>query len=1109
MTSNRPHLFSRLSSPAFAAWLILVIACFYYQPAAAVRIPFDNCLPDSYRLNEPLPLQWEPLYADAHFDTETGNHNLQVIFWGNVSGSHFDVTLPPPGDPHWNDPEEHDGKIVRIPQVQDPSVTTLVTNVNVLTYRDYRDHADFCRNKLVNASCPVAPVFDPNVPFHELPSFNMSHDFLSSYAFTSFSVTFLVIFGDSRATNIGCASSTVTPDLGDLAGLVRWLPLVILGLVGFATVFAGIYSPWGTTDIFRWTSNFGRDEDLLRLVTPGFGDCLQYIQFVALTGALTLHYPGFYQPIVSQVGWSALMFNESIVSHTPGWQAVQDGIYVTDGIYGLQRYAQLVGMADVGDIWAGMMVWLLVIIGAVLVLTQLGFLLRWLYRQISSTAEEDLRAKNMPFSVGNIVRIVFNYLLLPIVALSTFQFVVAGDSPAFAVGLAAVTLAIFIGFAGWLLYLIIRTRPRAVIFDDLPTVLLYGPLYNTYSDEAAAFALVPLLLTFVRGIAIGAVQPVGIAQIVLLAICEIIHVLALHAIRPFHSPTSMNAYHTLFCAVRFITVMLMVAFIPDLGVTEGTKGWVGYTILVIHAGVLVLGFFLNALQRIVEVAARLLGAGGEDGLARGGLARIFGMRQLQRRMSRRNGPSRQSQLSSTAMLGADDASKSGYAMPGGRVRSESAGSGFLLKHHQRNSSALDSIDAGSAMPRGLDSGSMFTPTTPAQASTFSFLPSPGGATRPQPAVITMETADPYYRPPRRRGDTLTGSLMSDRRPVSTSDSRRYSQPGPVRADSPDAEGPQIERGSTPAPIPIHLVPRADYSTREVDFYYGVRGPALNSEGPGRKLGTGPADPTGPMASAAGWFRNMFIGKSKEKGKGFEVVRSARMPPAMRTAGGGFGHETPPEGIHVAMGVLRNGPIDSDDEEPRRKASEPQAEDLLTGDGNQRGLGSRNDEASKASRLPPTLPTLDCGEGFKLRSENSSGGDGDAARAEGQARNRLGLDPPDIPRKSSKRHSGADFDTPETAATMSGQIHRLPFDRSHSQKRLSSKSSMEILDDFSQVDLGGRLSEERPTSFGYVPHHSISRVDPGQNGQIDLLGAMAEVVDERGLSTRTSRETRTS
>ncbi|KAI8251642.1 hypothetical protein K4K58_008670 [Colletotrichum sp. SAR11_239] len=320
----------------------------------------------------------------------------------------------------------------------------------------------------------------------------------------------------------------------------------------------------------------------------------------------------------------------------------------------------MIGMSDVEDIWAGTMVWVCVIVGALFVLIQLGFFFRWVFRLISNTPEEDLRAKNIPFSVGNIVRVVFNYLLLPIVALSTFQLVVAGQSQEFAVALAVITLIILICFAAWLLYLIFKTRPRAVLFDDLPTVLLYGPLYNTYSDEAAAFALIPVILTFIRGITIGAVQPVGIAQIVILAICEA----------------------------------------------------------------------------------------------------------------------------------------------------------------------------------------------------------------------------------------------------------------------------QLSRGPTPAPQAINLTPRADYSTREVDFYYGVRGPALNSEGVGRKLGTGPADPTGPMSSAAGWFRNFFGGKTKEKGKGFEVVRSSRMPPAMRAAADAeYEAEPPPEGIPVAMGVLRNGPIESDDDEPKNKATQKHTDNM--------------------------------------------------------------------------------------------------------------------------------------------------------------------------------------
>ena len=449
----------------------------------------------------------------------------------------------------------------------------------------------------------------------------MAHDLYSTYAFTTISTILRVTSGDANAAELACISASITPDIGHtISNILTYLPLVVLILVGVATACAAIFSPWGSADVFRWTSNYGRDADLLRLVTPGFGDCLQYIQFIVLAGSLSLNYPGFYQPVVSQVSWSALMFNKSFVTHGNGTQSLVDGIYFANGTYGLDEMSQLVGMTADKDIWAGMVIWLLVILAAVVVLIQFGFACRWGYRHISNTREEDLRAKNMPFTVGNAIRVIFNYFLLPIVALSMYQLVVASHSPASTVGLASILLLALIGFAGWLLWLVASTRPRSYLFDDLPTVLLYGPLYNTYSDNAAAFALIPVMLTFVRGVAIGAVQPSGIAQLILLAICEVILILTLNAFRPFHSPTSMNAFHTFFAVVRLLTILLSVAFVPSLGVADAPRGWIGYVILLMHAIVLVFGFFLNACQTLIEVVARLAGAGGEEGVG-GGAAR--------------------------------------------------------------------------------------------------------------------------------------------------------------------------------------------------------------------------------------------------------------------------------------------------------------------------------------------------------------------------------------------------------------------------------------------------------------------------------------------------------
>ncbi len=958
---------------------------------------------------------------------------------------------------------------------------------------------------------------DPN----SLPSFNLSKNFDSSYAFASFSPTIIIRYGDQYATTIGCVSATVTPTLGSIAGFLEFLPLIILVIVGLATIFAAIFSPWGTSDVFHWTSNYGRDPDLLRLVTPGFGDCLNYIQFIVLTGSLSLEYPGFYQPAVSQASWSVLMFSERFVSNAGPWQSVVDGVYFAPGSYGLERTAQLDGLGEVEDIWVGMIVWLLVIIAAVLFLTQAGFLIRWLWRRINHDSEEDLRSKNIPFSLGNVIRIVFSYFLLPTVALSAFQLVVATRTPGYLVALAVVTLALIIGFAVWLMRLIATTKPRAHLFDDLPTVLVYGPLYNTYSDEASGFALIPVILTIVRGIAIGAVQPSGTAQIVILAVCEVIQILTLQAFRPFHSSTSMNAYHLGFSALRFISIIMMVAFTPSLGLTDGPKGWIGYAILVIHGAVLLFGFFLNALQTIVEVIARLCGAGGDDirGQTRGGLSKIFGARQLSRRVDRTSGPSRLSQLSSTAMLdAAENASKRGY----GRVRSESAGSMGIMMNPRRNSSAMDtySVDAYSN-PMG---SSTFAATTPREASTFSFLPSPGQATRPQPS------ADPYYRPPRARRGTIeeagSSSLHRARGSLGSIDlaNQRLSQVGG------DTEGDLSERVNS-APFAPVFAPRIDYSTREVDFYYGVRGPALNSDGLGRKLGTGPADPTSPVATATGWLMRLFGGKTKEKGKGFEVVRSSRMPSAMKARGGDFSDDPPPEGIPVALGVLRNGPIESDDDEDISRSkktghargdsaggkllndvSEPESDEELE-------IGT-----SKLSKDPPLLPDLDAGESFHIPSRVQS----KASRHPSQktVKSPSGENPevpkiPQVPRKSSKRNSTTEqmlkitasgeqlTSDPQSSPTpRESQSHltvsaRLPFDRSNSQERLSTEG----LSHSTSIESSLECADERPASFGHVHQRNISKTEPSQS--VDFLASTAEVVSDPTKPSPSSSRSRRS
>ena len=1019
-----------------------------------------------------------------------------------------------------------------------------------------------------------------------LPAFTVQHDFYSSYAFTSLAATITVNTGDKSDAVLACISATITPDMGNtLSSLVRFLPLMVLILVAVATGLAAVYSPWGSTDVFRFTTNYGRDPDLLRLVTPGFADCLQYIQFIVLTGGLTLNYPGFYQPVVSQMSWASLMFNDSFVSHGNGTQAIEDGVYNVNGTYGLDRLSQLVGMTEVEDVWAGMTIWLLVILGAIGTLTQVAFATRWLLRVLSQRQEEDLRRKNMPFTVGNTIRIVFSYFLLPIVSLSMFQLVVSGKSPAYASGLAGVMLLALIGFAAWLLYLIASAKPRSFLFDDLPTVLLYGPLYNTYSDNAATFALVPMILTFARGIAIGAVQPSGIAQLVLLAICEVILVLTLNAFRPFHSPTSMNAYHTFFALARLLAILLMVAFIPSLGITEGPRGWVGYIILFMHAAVLVFGFFLNAIQTLIEVIARLAGAGGENvsgGAARGGLSKVFGMRQLSRRVARRDTQTRHSMQSEAAMLGEDQKS----IQLSNRVRSYSGSSALLLNRagtsDGRASMTMDSMSAATPGAHQRISSGQYTPTTPASPSAITAGPFAGGQDRlsggetPTGGIEGLqqnEAIDPYYRKPRARRATIDPYSAGARSRGSWASGdwlRRASRGGDIEQgndDSDAAEGPSSSRPETPtianpeglesqeqSPNEKHKS-TTDYSTREVDFYYRVRGPAL-SHTPTRKLKTGPADPTGPVSSATGWFKNMFGAKTKESGKGFEVVRSSRAPPPglipeapEPTSSPDSAGDVPYRDNPEPLKLQKERDLDISDEDiagpSNRRRSELGDNPRRMGSDDETDMDSEEefDDEPRRSRIspePPSLPLIEIGDNIEIPSRMAS-----KASSKRPSRHSTRRRPPSVPRRSSRRLSSpSETVVPKLSAisaspppspgrlynpdsvtdrhlrpSSSGRLSPRPDQLSpskpahHSEGEDSNASSMLRVEreerpsrqstrhDRNSSSALGTLAPDirgdRPSSVGYVHHHrtrdNIHQASP-EDGP-NFIGSSAEVVGD--------------
>lgn len=869
--------------------IVTLILSFWIFPVSAVFVDFQNCLSERILHHQPLALQLVPQFVDVIFNTTSSHHRLNVTVWVNVTGSTAGsaprLVLPPADNVnYWNgNNTESGGKIEAIPS---PDIinkqTTLYNSISFLNYKQFHEYVSFC-DHMVNGACPLGPVWNRHlIPTNApeiFPHFGFSYNPYSTYALASLAMLLKVNYGDKEASEIGCISIIITPAITTkLAGVVKFTPAFILLSVGVSVLFAAIWSPWGSSDIFRWTTNYGRDPDLLRLITPGFGDCLQYIQFVVLTAGLKIDYPGFYQPIVSKLAWSILTFNYSFFQNSTRSTTLIDGIYVTRGTFGLEKLSQLIGIAQTENLWNSMAISLLAIIAMSLMTIQLGFIIRWTNRKLNDIQEEDLRAKNLPFSIGNVIRIIFNYFLFPLVTLSMFQLAVASKSPTHTVGLALLLLFFIVGLSIWLLIVIISTSRKSFLLDDFRTVLIFGSLYCTYSDHATSFAAIPIALTFVRGVAIGAVQISGVAQLILLAVCEIITILTIHGFRPYQSYTSMNAYHISFAAIRLVTLLLMISFAPSLDVIEGSKGWIGYAILLMHSIVLILGFLLNAIQRILEVSARLACIDDEGDQARGAFADAFCMRQLSRRQY--DPTSRQSQLSNVAML--DSNHRNSYT---GRIRSQSAGSAGILIGRQSlmtDRSNLDKLASHQQISRPSYRSLSITRDAYASSNLQSVSAPPGLGQSRAPSIVldTNTQVDPYYRPPRHRqlaSESLSTGVKSkllwngDKWTDEDFHDDPFDPPGEISLKS-GRSSPHLESNHKPTQS------KADYTTREVDLYYRVRNSASQSNVPNRRVVTPATNPSGPSTSPTSWLKWMTRNKTKEKGKGFEVIRNSRPPP---------------------------------------------------------------------------------------------------------------------------------------------------------------------------------------------------------------------------------------
>ena len=391
-----------------------------------------------------------------------------------------------------------------------------------------------------------------------------------------------------------CLEAEVTPALHTITSVsLVWVPRATLLFV----LLVGVLR-----------CHNGRTQDLLHnlstsdLCLPGVADCLGYMQWVFLSGGLSLHYPGFLQPIVSKLSLFSL-FVTGPLTHGRVYHSVSDGIYSINGTYGgtagLEHIHQIVGAPSTVDTWVNMVI-AIAIISAVmaLLLETVASGRKLIGRRMAPVAQESLSARLLS-RLTAIVRMVLSYFTLPLAALSFYQLSASALLPMWhTVSATVLIISVILAFI-WL-FRRLPSRTIGLLMHETPK---WNHEQNKQMPHTEGIYVgMVVALTLIRGATIGGLQAFGPVQLALLAMSEVCLLLTIRWLR-VHPWLCVS---TILPVLRLTTTLLMICFVRGL-VQDSTRSAVGYTVIALHGSVLVLGILLPAtyhLVRSVKTAVR-------------------------------------------------------------------------------------------------------------------------------------------------------------------------------------------------------------------------------------------------------------------------------------------------------------------------------------------------------------------------------------------------------------------------------------------------------------------------------------------------------------------------
>ncbi|KAF5558859.1 1-phosphatidylinositol-4 5-bisphosphate phosphodiesterase 1 [Fusarium phyllophilum] len=420
--------------------------------------------------------------------------------------------------------------------------------------------------EIVNMSCYTSQWLGPRAHFTIASSFERSA-FLDT-----FRTTLEMTSKDNES--LSCIRAVLTPAAPESIRLLSlWLPIAIFAL----TCITACWPVQQTTSSL--TSKNGR---IARAI-----DLLAYIQFMFFSGALSLRYPGFFQPLVGLCSWSTLMLPAGLVeTNSPYPRAgVKDGIYEHNGTItgapGLELLTQMTGSPVKPQSWMNTFVLSLLIFFFLYLSSYISF--RLSHREPTSRFTLAILGAQLKDRYWTVVRIFLSCFMLPISAWATYQFL---DDQIFGYrnsAMAIITLIVLLAGFWWS-----WTRD-----SEMGSLVIQSPgrLNNDPDSGRQYYALVLFSLMFLRGSVIGGLQTYTSVQLGVLLGCELVQLLAMTFWTRFACFISLTG---ILSVSKLALFALHIGFVPGLASHSG-RMLVAYIILCGHVVVLTCIFLLPAV----------------------------------------------------------------------------------------------------------------------------------------------------------------------------------------------------------------------------------------------------------------------------------------------------------------------------------------------------------------------------------------------------------------------------------------------------------------------------------------------------------------------------------